>query len=115
MPHEARHVDLDQEQETVDWLTRQLWPRETLEEAGLALCEEAGEVARAIIKRNHSQRGEGDRPISDWTANLRVEIAQVVIVCMKLAAREEFSLWDAIADELAVLDQRREAMEGVDA
>lgn len=100
-------IDLDKEQATVVWITDALWPSETVEEAALALCEEAGEVARAVIKRNHQDRNEGDRPETDWTANLRVELAQVVIVAMKMAEREGFSLAEAIFDEMAALERRR--------
>lgn len=110
MPDRPVLIDLDQEQASVDWVTTELWPGETIEEAALALCEEAGEVARAIIKRNHAGRDEGDRAPADWSANLRVELAQVVIVAMKMAERERFSLRESIYEQLAVLDDRRAAL-----
>ena len=103
-------VDLDEEQSTAAWVTDLLWPGETIEEAALALCEEAGEVARAVIKRSHQARHEGDRAPRDWTANLREELGQVVIVAMKMAEREGFSLWGSIAEGLAKLDDRRTAL-----
>lgn len=96
-------------QEWIDGLTSLLWPGETVEEAGLALAEEAGEVARAIIKRNHAERGEGDRPPKDWTANLREEVADVVIVCAKIANREGFDLNEAVEKGIAGLEQRARA------
>lgn len=105
-------VWFDEEQATVAWLTEKLWPGETTEEAALALCEEAGEVARAVIKRNHQTRHEGDRAAKDWTADLRVELAQVVIVAMKMAEREGFSLWGAVAEQMTVLDERRTRRDG---
>lgn len=97
----------DDEQKSAEWVTNELWPGETIEEAALALCEEAGEVARAIIKRNHAEVGSGDRAPDDWDANLRTELAQVVVVAMKMAEREGFSLIHAVLDELTRLDQRR--------
>lgn len=106
----SERIDLDEEQATVVRLADALWPGETIEEAALALCEEAGEVARAVIKRNHADRSEGDRPPTDWTANLRDELAQVVIVAMKMAEREGFSLSEAIVEQMAALDRRRNAL-----
>lgn len=103
-------IYLDEEQATVVWLADVLWPGETIEEAALALCEEAGEVARAVAKRNLALRSEGDRPPTDWTANLRDELAQVVIVAMKIAEREGFSLREAIFEQMAVLGRRRNAL-----
>ncbi len=103
------YVAFDDTQARAGLVSDCLWPFETIEEAGLALAEEAGEVAKAIIKRNHALRGEGDRASADWTANLQVELAQVVVVAMKMADREEFSLWDAIQTELSALDARWEA------
>jgi len=103
---------MDRTQEEVERITGALWPSEPLEEAGLALCEEAGEVGKAIIKRNHQRRGEGDRAPKDWTANLQTELAQTVIVALKMAEREGFSMAQAIEDEMEVLGQRLEALHG---
>lgn len=101
----------DVEQETVHALIQLMWPNENVERCGLALAEEAGEVARAILKREHQRDGDGDRGGErDWTANLRKEVAQVVITCMSLAEREGFSLRDAILEEMQSLDERREAL-----
>lgn len=109
MQHDAE--DLDGQQVLAEALTNALWPGETIEEAALALAEEAGEVARAVIKRNHASRSEGDRPPTDWTHNLRVELAQVVVVALKMAEREGFSLWDAIDEQLHVLHDRLDAVQ----
>lgn len=91
------------------FLTGLLWPGETLEEAGLALSEEAGEVARAIIKRSHALRHEGDREPFDWADNLRREVAQVVVVCAKMAHFEGFDLGAAVEAELRALEDRARA------
>ena len=102
--------EMDEEQRYVESVTNLLWPDETTEEAALALCEEAGEVARAVIKRNHAIKGSGDREPSDWSANLRRELAQVVVVAMKMAEREGFSLAQMIVDEREALDARFHAV-----
>ena len=97
---------MDEEQTYIESVTDRLWPNETIEEAALALCEEAGEVARAVIKRNHADQGSGDRAPHDWSAELRREVAQVVVVAMKIAEREGFSLGDAVVAEREALDAR---------
>lgn len=110
--HDAASIErtwpsqVDAEQRSAEWLTNRLWPNETIEEAALALCEEAGEVARAVIKRNHADQGSGDRATTNWTANLRRELAQVVVVAMKMAEREGFSLIDMVLVELDALNDR---------
>lgn len=109
LQHDAE--DLDGQQVLAAAMADVLWPGETIEEAALALAEEAGEVARAVIKRNHAARSEGDRPPTDWTHNLRVELAQVVVVALKMAEREGFSLWDAIGEQLHVLHDRLDAVQ----
>lgn len=98
--------DMDEEQRYVEAVTNCLWPGESIEEAALALCEEAGEVARAVIKRNHAATGSGDREPADWSTNLRRELAQVVVVAMKMAEREGFSLAQMVVDEREALDTR---------
>lgn len=104
-------IQLDIEQETVSLLVDLIWPGETDECRGLALAEEAGEVARAILKREHARRGEGDRNKErDWTENLRKELSQVVVVAMSIAQHEGFSLGDAVLEEINALDARREAL-----
>lgn len=94
-------------QKIIEQVTDYLWPGETIEEAQIALSEEAGEVGRAIIKRNHQRRGEGDRdPSINWTENLRTELAQTVIVALKMAEREGFDMRGALLDEYRVLVER---------
>lgn len=100
----------DEEQTYVESVVDKLWPNETIEEAALALCEEAGEVARAVIKRNHAAQGSGDREANDWTLALQKELAQVVVVAMKIAEREGFSLLAAVVAERDALDARWKAL-----
>jgi NTP pyrophosphatase (non-canonical NTP hydrolase) len=100
------------DQQWIDQLTRLMWPGETLEEAGLALGEEVGEVHRAIVKRNHAARHEGDRPgdVAHWTKNLQQELAAVVIVAAKMANREGFDLLETVSEEVITLEKRAMAM-----
>lgn len=85
-----------------------LWPSETPERAGLALAEEAGEVCRAILKREEARHGEGGRAQRPgyWTGKLAQELAQVVVVAAKIAEAEGLDLATLVALELdALLDQ----------
>lgn len=93
---------LDKMQELIGFHVDRLWPGEGIEIAALSLCEEAGEVARAVAKRAHKTRGSQEK----WTANLRTEIGQVVGVCMDIARREGFSVADVMAETLGALAMR---------
>ena len=72
----------------------------TVEREGLALAEEASEVlvaaagraCRAILKRAEAVR----RTPEEWTAELRKEVAQVVMVAANLAHLEGFDLLDEV-------------------
>lgn len=64
------------------------WPDEDVLSDALGVAEEAGEIARAVLKRRHGTRGSHD----DWTAQLRTEAADVLLVLMVLAEREGFDL-----------------------
>lgn len=110
-PGPSTESAMDDLQCVLELVTDRIWPNETIEEAALALCEEAGEVARAVIKRNHQNAGTGDRPTTDWTAELRLELAQVVVVAMKIAQREGFSLFEAVTEERDRLKHRLAAID----
>lgn len=60
------------------------WPTMTVQSEGLALAEEAGEVCRAILKRQEGTRGTAD----EWTAELAIEIGQAMFVLLNIAALE---------------------------
>jgi NTP pyrophosphatase (non-canonical NTP hydrolase) len=70
---------------------------------GLIIAEEAGEVCRAILKRQHGQRGG---TFEHWSAEIRKEAADVVIALYSLAANEGFDLDEAIRDRWAEVSQR---------
>jgi NTP pyrophosphatase (non-canonical NTP hydrolase) len=100
-------IDLDSLSAEVRAHVERLWPGEDIRSAGLSLTEEAGEVARAIVKRHHKTRGSRE----DWTKQLRIEVAQVVGVCMDIAEREGFSLELAVrecVDLLCVMDRNHD-------
>ena len=59
----------------------------------LAICEEAGEVARAVLKRAH-----GQRPGTDWEAQLYDELGDLAITIMSLCANEGWSFGRLVAD-----------------
>lgn len=79
----------------------------TVEREGLALAEEASEVlvaaagraCRAILKRAEGVRRSGP----EWTALLRKEVAQVVMVAANLAHLEGFDLLDAVEEAAEAL------------
>ena len=66
----------------------------------LAVVEEAGEVARAVLKRWHGKR-EGD-----WNAEVRLEAADTLITLLSLASNEGFSLSSALAERWATVSAR---------
>lgn len=91
--------DIHELQREVAAISDRLWPNNTIEMEGLALAEEAGEVARAILKRAEGRRGS----VEDWTIKLRTEVAQVVLVALHIATIEKFSLGAELSAELARL------------
>jgi NTP pyrophosphatase (non-canonical NTP hydrolase) len=70
------------------------WPGETVVHAGLALAEEAGEVCKALLKREHGTRGT----FGEWTQQVRKECGDVFLVLCDIAHREGFSLAQAVMD-----------------
>lgn len=97
--------DLDAMQAEVDQWTRRFRPSpeaaaDPMADA-LSVAEEAGEVCRAVLRRAH-----GKRPGTDWTAEVRIEAADVVISLLSLAANEGWSLLDAVAERWVEVQQR---------
>lgn len=76
-----------------------VWPGLTTEIEVMALTEEVGEVARAALKRTQAIRGSDD----DWTAELRREVGDVVLVLCNIADLEGFELADTVSERLAVV------------
>ncbi len=91
-------------QELVDQigaLGPEMWPNENMLRLMGSLCEETGEVARAITKRDAGYK----KTHEEWTENLRLEIGQTLITLICMANREGFDLdqaaWDAWMDLIA--------------
>lgn len=68
----------------------------------LGLCEEAGEVARAVLKQAQGIRGTHE----EWDAEIRKEIADVVIKACDVARACGFDLADAVAHRWADVSRR---------
>lgn len=78
------------------------FPNDTAETAVLGLCEEAGEVARAALKRFQGIRGTDEQ----WSAILRAECADVFFKLCHIAAIEDFDLANAIYTRWAEVNKR---------
>ena len=94
MNNSERFGNLDQLQKHVYAEFARRWPENTIVTEGLALAEEAGEVCRAILKRLEGTRGTPE----EWTANLRKEIGQAMLVLLNLAALEEADASDVLVE-----------------
>lgn len=97
---------LDPLQATAADITGRLWPHDTLDTFGLKLAEEAGEVARAILKRTNAHHAGDLDAVDEWTANLRTELAQTLVCLLKIAHHEGASLATELLEELALLRLR---------
>lgn len=70
-----------------------IWPTppgdDIVQRQALALTEEVGEIARAILKRSHASRSPNGvhkgYDVEGWTANLHTEIGQAIGVALQLA------------------------------
>jgi NTP pyrophosphatase (non-canonical NTP hydrolase) len=89
-------------QEQAGRYIRRTWPGEGTTEQALGLAEEAGEVCRAVLKRIHGTRGTTEQ----WTAEIRKEAGDVVLVLLGLASYEGFSLAQAVVDRWAETEHR---------
>jgi NTP pyrophosphatase (non-canonical NTP hydrolase) len=69
----------------------------------LIVCEEAGEVARAVLKK-----AQGIRTETDWSKELEKEAADVLVALLALADRFGFDLEQAWAERFfGTVSQRR--------
>ena len=78
------------------------FPHDTTELTVLGLVEEAGEVARAVLKRRQNIRGT----YPEWTDEIKKECADVFIKLCHVAGVEGFSLANAIVNRWAEVSQR---------
>ncbi len=84
------------------WFDTAVSPTTTPEQHGLKVCEESGELARAIGCRSAGVRGTDVY----WDAETRKEAADVVLAVLALAHRERFSLATAVTARHAELRGR---------
>lgn len=86
-------IGLEEAQQAVAVWHRREFPRVKPEWLALIVCEEAGEVARCILKL-----AQGIRLETDWKDELEKEAADVLIALLALADRHGFDLaaaWSA--------------------
>jgi len=70
------------------------FPNDTVETATLGVTEEAGELARAVLKRYQGIRGT----FEEWTEEMRKELGDVFIKLCHVASLAGIDLEYAIAD-----------------
>jgi NTP pyrophosphatase (non-canonical NTP hydrolase) len=63
------------------------WPGESDADRIAALVEEVGELARAMVKRGHDERGS----VEEWTTEVCKEWGDVVLILLDIAEREGFA------------------------
>ena len=74
-----------------------------MQQQGLVLAEEAGEVCRTIVKAAQGIRGDGDY----WDAELRKEAADVLIALCAVAQQAGFDLAVAVAERWETVRRRQ--------
>lgn len=102
-------IDLQAFGEEVATEIDRLFPGQSTFGRCLALAEESGEVCRAVLKRDHvisSGRPFKGHDEAGWTANLRVELAQLIGVAVDIAYREGFDLTEDLLRMVIALRQR---------
>lgn len=102
---------MDRKQEQSGTYVDAAWPGETILHAALGLNEEvtelvlayhASRITRAVLKRAHGTRGS----YADWTEEVRKEAADVLLVLLDIARREDFSLAKALIERQAEIEAR---------
>lgn len=88
--------------ERIEEFFRNKFPNATIEQTGLGLGEESGEVLRAILKRSEGIRGTKE----EWNAEVRKEVGDVFARLVEVAMLDGFDLWEAIEDRFAVISER---------
>ena len=83
-----------------DW-HRKRFPRTTLDDLGLKLAEEAGEVVGAIVRLNEIARRQREGSDLEWRERLTDEIGDVAIVLLVLCARGGLDFEEVVADRAA--------------
>lgn len=114
--NECVPVDMDELQRVVGEWTAQQWPTETVHGRGMILTEEIcelddalrrlhygnGRIVRALLKREHGERGTH----AQWTRVVQDECADVLCVLLDIANREEFSLAQITGERVREVQSR---------
>jgi NTP pyrophosphatase (non-canonical NTP hydrolase) len=87
--------------EVAEWVNRNRIDN-TIETATLCVAEEAGELCRAVVKRHQGIRGSAE----EWTAEIRKELADIIISASYVATLEGFDLADAVDARWQVIKER---------
>jgi NTP pyrophosphatase (non-canonical NTP hydrolase) len=83
------------------WMIRN-FPNESRVSVTLGLCEEVGEVARAVLKQEQGIRGTWE----EWDNEIKKELGDVYLKLMQVAMVCGFDLDEAIAQRWEVIRQR---------
>ena len=111
----AALTDRDQYQQKATALVEDRWPQgdqsagEDLARRVLALCEEAGEVARCVLKAGASHSGY--RSDTDWVEQMFIEVGQVGFVLATIAEAVGFDHWEAEQAAMADVESKPTAAE----
>lgn len=96
-------MDLNDLQSRVGaWADTAIGATTTREQHGLKVCEEAGELARAIGCQSAAVRAQPH----EWEPHIRREAADVVLAVVFLAHRFGFDLAEAITDRFDQVQHR---------
>ena len=96
-------MDLNRFQvEVAEWHEKQPWRDDDQVAITLGLAEEAGEVARAVLKRHQAIRGTHE----EWTQEVWKELGDVLIKAAAIANKEGIDLEDVIVARWADVRRR---------
>lgn len=93
----------DLQQQVSTWHDREFPDEHGNQLPALVLCEEAGEVARAVVKGAQGIRGTA----AEWLDNLGDELADVVIAACSVAASSGLDLGVVVRDRWSAVGARR--------
>lgn len=92
------HIDQSQ---VKTWFMKN-FPMESRVSITLGLCEETGEVARAVLKQAQGIRGTYE----EWDAEIRKELGDVYLKLLQIAVFCDIDLDEAIKDRWETISQR---------
>lgn len=87
--------------EVAEWHARELSPNPNPLATAAKVCEEAGELVGAVIKFGE-RRDDG----TDWNAETRKEMGDVLISLCMAAQAQGWSLRDVVGERWATVSQR---------